>query len=461
MSSIISKAQSRNQDGSGLALISRGKSKRPPGHRHVIPNKRRRVTKTKTSVKKNKARYTYIEIPPLSALTDNGPLEFFVAGNGEDYLDLNNTFLHVACKIVIADGTNIANDAKVGVVNYPIASLFSQVDVMLGDRLISQSSNTYPYRAIFECLLNYGKDTLETQFCTGLFYKDTARYMDATDHADRNEGLKRRARFSAESNTFDLTGHIHSDIFFQDKLLLNGVDLRIKMVRSKDEFCLLKEGNINFALKILNASLFVKKVSVSPSVKLGHVHALLSSTAKYSLERVCMKTFSLAAGSRICSQENLFLGPLPKTIIFDMVDNDAFSGSYNKNPFNFKHYDAEFVALYIDGTQYPAKPFQPDLKSDNAVREFYSLILASGKQLKDQPLAINREEYSRGYTLFAFNLNPDDDCGQHLSLIKSGNMRMELRFRQALPRTVNLIVYASFDSILEINNRRNVLIDYQ
>ncbi|KAK2834689.1 hypothetical protein Q7C36_015390 [Tachysurus vachellii] len=443
MSSIISKAQSRNQDGSGLALISRGKSKRPPGQRHVIPNKRRRVTKTKTSVKKNKARYTYIEIPPLSALTDNGPLEFFVAGNGEDYLDLNNTFLHVACKIVNADGTNIANDAKVVVVNYPIASLFSQVDVMLGDRLISQSSNTYPYRAIFECLLNYGKDTLETQFCTGLFYKDTARYMDATDPTDRNEGLKRRARFSAESNTFDLIGHIHSDIFFQDKPLLNSVDLRIKMVRSKDEFCLMKEGNINFALKILNASLFVKKVSVSPSVKLGHAHALLSSTAKYSLER------------------NLFLGPLPKNIIFGMVDNDAFSGSYNKNPFNFKHYDAEFVALYVDGTQYPAKPFQPDFQSDNAVREFYSLILASGKQLKDQALAINREEYSRGYTLFAFNLNPDDDCGQHLSLIKSGNMRMELRFRQALPRTVNLIVYASFDSILEINNRRNVLIDYQ
>ncbi|KAK2848171.1 hypothetical protein Q7C36_009853 [Tachysurus vachellii] len=369
-----------------------------PGVRSARVNKRQPVSKKKA--------YTYIEIPRLSALTDNGPLEFFVAGNGEDYLDLSNTFFHVACKIVNTDGTNIADDAKVGVVNYPVAFLFSQVDVMLGDRLISQSSNTYPYRAVFECLLNYGKDTLETQF-----------YMDATDPADRNEGLKRRARFSAESNTFDLIGHIHSDIFFQDKLLLNGADLRIKMVRSKDKFCLMKEGNINFALKILNASLFMKKVSVSPSVKLRHAHALLSATAKYSLERVSMKTFSLAAG--------------------------------------------KFVALYVDGTQYPAKPFQPDFQSDNADREFYSLILAPGKQLKDQALAINREEYSRGYTLFAFNLNPDDDCGQHLTLIKSGTMRMELRLRQPLPRTVNLKVYVSFDSILEINNRRNILIDYQ
>ena len=186
---------------------------------------------TQTSIEK----YTYVEIPPLSTVSDNGPLEFYVAGNGEDYLDLNNTFLHLRCKITNPDGSNIANDAKVGVVNYPIASLFSQVDVMLGDRLISQSSNTYSYRSIIEIISNFARESLETQFSAGLFYKDTAGQMDVTDPQGRNNGFKTRALFSAESKTFDLMGHIHSDIFFQDKLLLNGVDLKIKMVRSKDE----------------------------------------------------------------------------------------------------------------------------------------------------------------------------------------------------------------------------------
>ncbi|XP_053541893.1 forkhead box protein J1-A [Ictalurus punctatus] len=46
-----------------------------------------------------------------SGLGDNRPLEFYVAGNGEDYLDLNNTFLHLACKILNPDGSNITNDA--------------------------------------------------------------------------------------------------------------------------------------------------------------------------------------------------------------------------------------------------------------------------------------------------------------------------------------------------------------
>ncbi|XP_076847125.1 uncharacterized protein F54H12.2-like [Brachyhypopomus gauderio] len=413
---------------------------------------------TQTSIEK----YAYVEIPPLSSVADGGaPIDFYVAGNSDDYLDLNNTFLYLRCKITNPDGTDIAADAKVGVVNYPIASLFSQVDVMLGDRLISQSSNTYPYRAVMECLMNYGKDTLETQFSSGMFYKDTAEHMDATDPAGRNMGLRSRAAFSGESSPFDLIGYIHSDIFFQDKFLLNGVDLKIKFVRSKDEFCLMKEGQTDYVIKILTASLFVKKVTVSPAVKLGHAHALLNATAKYPMERVCMKTFSLPAGSRVCTQENLFLGPLPKTVVIGMVDNDAYVGAYNKNPFNFKHYDTEFIALYVDGTQHPAKPFQPNFQAGNAVREYHSLILASGKHLKDQALSIGREEYIGGYTLLAFNLSPDDEGGQHLSLIKSGNMRMELRFKNPLPRTINLVIYATFDTILQINNHRNVLIDYQ
>ena len=39
---------------------------------------------TQTSIEKS----TYIEIPPLSALTDGGPIEFFVSASSEDYIDL-------------------------------------------------------------------------------------------------------------------------------------------------------------------------------------------------------------------------------------------------------------------------------------------------------------------------------------------------------------------------------------
>ena len=169
---------------------------------------------------------------------------------------------------------------------------------------------------------------------------------------------------------------------------------------------------------------------------------------------------SIPAGTRVSNQENLFLGILPKSIVIGMVDNYAFTGEYEKNPFAFKHYDLEYLAFYVDGKQFPAKPLQPQYLTGSAVREFHQLALATGKHLKNNALSIDREDFLKGYTLYAFNLTPDEECAQHLSLIKSGNLRLETRFRQPLAQTINLIVYAIFDSVIEVSNHRQVLIDY-
>ncbi len=220
--------------------------------------------------------------------------------------------------------------------------------VSLGDHLITQSSSTYPYRCLIEALIHFGKDTLESVFSTGLFYRDTAGHMHATDPAGENVGL---------------LAPIHSDIFFQEKFMLNGVDIKIRMTRGKDEFCLMRDDGIANKLNIVSASLFVKKVSVSPGVQLGHTQALLSTTAKYPTERVYLKNFSIPPGSRVSNQENLFLGTLPKSIILAMTENSAFSGAYDKNPFAFKIFYLEFLALYRDGVQIPSKPFQPEYEN--------------------------------------------------------------------------------------------------
>ncbi|KAL1268826.1 hypothetical protein QQF64_034189 [Cirrhinus molitorella] len=268
------------------------------------------------------------------------------------------------------------------------------------------SSSTYTYRCIIESLLNYSKDTLESLFSAGLFFKDTAGHMDVTDPAGRNVGLTKRWNYTAGS-------------------------------KGKDDFCLMTDEDTAYKLNILSASLFIKKVSVSPSVRLAHAQTLLSNTAKYPIDRVCLKHFSIPAGSRVSNQENLFLGTLPKSIVLGMVDNDAFTGTYTKNPFAFNHYDLEFLAVYVDGQQFPAKPLQPNFESGSAVREFYQLATTTGRHLKNQALSINRDDFLNGYTLYAFNLTPDEDCGQHISLIRSGNIRLEARFKKPLPHTVN------------------------
>ena len=97
--------------------------------------------------------------------------------------------------------------SKVGFANYPIASLFNQVDVILGGKLIASATNTYAHHSILEVLLNYDRGCRVTVSCR-LFCEDTAGQMEEMDiSADPvlNTGLKRetsgnkRARLSSYS----------------------------------------------------------------------------------------------------------------------------------------------------------------------------------------------------------------------------------------------------------------------
>lgn len=198
---------------------------------------------------------------------------------------------------------------------------------------------------------------------------------------------------------------------------------------------------------------------VSPAIRLGHASALMRGNALYPLSRVNVKTYSIPENSRICTQENLFLGAIPKYLVLGMVHHEAFTGRRDLSPFNFRHMDVEYMALCKDGRQLPAKAFQPQFNNGISVREYYNMFTATGRHLKDLPLSIAREEFNNGYSLFVFNLNPGEDADA-LSPVSNGNLRLEMRFRVPLPHTTTLIVYACYDSILEIDSKRQVLVDF-
>lgn len=85
----------------------------------------------------------------------------------------------------------------------------------------------------------------------------------------------------------------------------------------------------------------------------------------------------------------------------------------------------------------------------SSMREFYNIFLTIGCHLKDLPVDIDQDEFAKSYTSFIFKLDSDDDFVA-LAPMSNGNLRVEQRFRKPLPNTMSLIVYACFDSILEI-----------
>ena len=183
---------------------------------------------TQSSFQKGKS----IDYHLITSLSDGGSIEFKVSGSGKEFLDPARSYLYLKVKVSKTDGSNLDGASKAGFANYPTASLFNQVDVILGGKLISSATSSYAHRCILEVLLNYDKEAAESQLGCGLFCKDTAGQMEEMDIiADPvlNTGLATRNECTKASKTVELHGRIHSDFFSQEKRILNGVDLMVKL----------------------------------------------------------------------------------------------------------------------------------------------------------------------------------------------------------------------------------------
>ena len=243
--------------------------------------------------------------------------------------------------------------------------------------------------------------------------------------------------------------------------MINGVDVKIRLVRSKSAFALMAGGNNpDYKINIVNATLFAKKATLNPTVQMAHIKALEKSTVNYPIRSVNSTVYSIPAGARSHTYENLFLGTLPKRVVLWGVDNDAYNGVYTKNPFHANNNAITFHAVYVDGRQIPSKPFQPNFEDDLFVRSYMSLFSSTGKMWQDEGNGLTHSDYRHGYTFFGFDLTPDQCDGPCFHLVQKGNLRIELHFRDALPNTVNVIAYAEFESVLEIDKSRNVIYDY-
>ncbi|KAK3927619.1 hypothetical protein KUF71_015904 [Frankliniella fusca] len=279
---------------------------------------------------------------PLVNFDSSNTIELEVPGVGYSYLDLPHMMLYTKQKIVNTDGSDItaADNSDATLVNYGFHAQWSQVDVSINGTVISQSTLTYPYRAFIETELNYDKAAKDTHLQQRrMWYEDSPGHLDSLN-GEENLGLAARRSRTRQSRVFEMMGPLHLDLCNVDKLLLNNCSLRIKLTRNRDSFALMST-KASEKIKLLDVKLFVRRVTISPSVLLAHAQALEKSPAKYPVNRIDIKTVTITQGLRDKTIDNLFLNSLPQRVIIGFVDNRAFK-DYTRNPFNFQHFNLNY-----------------------------------------------------------------------------------------------------------------------
>jgi ribonucleoside-diphosphate reductase beta chain len=165
--------------------------------------------------------------------------------------------------------------------------------------------------------------------------------------------------------------------------------------------------------------------------------------------------------------EDFFNGDIPSRLLIAFVSSQAYNGSYNHSPFNFRHYDLSDIGISVNDQCLPSKPLQPvyNQQTEDKVVVVYgnysdayeTLLSGLDKLGNDHGLMFTRFEYPLGYCMYMFDLDASISVEGDFPLIRKGNLKLKCKFKKETPETINIIILGEFGSVFEVDQARNIL----
>ena len=414
-------------------------------------------------------RLHYIHIRSSNQLDRTGPLHFVISGSSNEYIDLSRTQLYVKLKVVkkvpaAATTSSLALPDLVSLINIPVHTIWSQVDITLNGTPLSSDGVMYPYKAYLNTILKRVLGEEPAGMDSELFHLDDFTqmiYPVKNKPAGQTLPKALEVRSANVSKIIDVQGPLQLDICNQKRLILNGVRVVIKLWPQNDNFCLLAEKkDVDYRIEILDASLKVCFVALHPKIIVAH-EALLKQNkmALYPYYKNEMRLYTVPNGQYNVTLDNMFQGRIPTAMYVMLVKAAAYNGDLHMNPFKAEHLHMDFARLTVNGVGVPDQGIKPNF--ENGIQTYvgaYRSLIDTVRDNEGHYPIITRQMYGTGYTILGYNIDPSGDFdGRFFAQSKVGHLRLELVFNQPIPESINVIVYATFPDMMKIDAARNVI----
>jgi hypothetical protein len=371
-------------------------------------------------------------------------LEFSVAPDKVNYTDLSESFLMVKCMYTKADGEEVEVDPKIGPVQHPLTSIFSNIDMAINNHKVTPNETHLPWIQWLH-LMSLPKQVKKTYLTEGLWYEDSYTSIAACSQSDpqaegagSNKGLKKRASFFGASKSVILVGKLYIAPHNTRRLYLPHLKFDYIFEVAPTKFhSMSQEPEGSYLFKIQEAALLIKRVTVSPSVALSHAQILQNSNAVYPIRHMMARSYNIPSGSLDFNFPNAFIGlEMPKALFVILITTLSKQGALTKNPFCCYNLDLQQLTVYLGSKKIPAPDFKINAEEGQSQLALWSTYMALDYwSSKLGPGALNRESMNKGAFIYGFDLTRDGNPhapysnsnfeASHLSL--TGSFKAALR----------------------------------
>jgi hypothetical protein len=397
----------------------------------------------------------YQQLTPTAALVgnQNGVIGFRIE-KSNSFLDLRDTFLYVKARIVKRDGSAILADEIIAPGNLFLHTLFKEVKIKFNSTPVVSADGYYAYQAWMRNQLKVSAGAKESELSKEIYYKDT----EPDDTSSTNYGFQKRLALAAGGKSFEMIGKIAHDIFEQERLIPNNVDVDIEFTRNTADFCLQTDSaNTNdYRVDIQEMNLYVKRRvleqdlfnSIQQKFKKGNL-------AKYPVARTAMRALPIFKGSRNCSTPSLYTGTLPRFMCLGVVDGSAESGNIKRSPFNFKNNSMSKLTITFNGQPALYRALECNFEDGEYLMAYNTLF---GRNLPNVGNGITMQDYLKGNTLYVFDFNramPNELQGE-----QTGTVGLEMSFSKPVEELQTLVIMIQMQGLIEIDGSGRVEVTY-
>ncbi len=397
-------------------------------------------------------------LPTSSA--NSSQLDFRILSELRHFIDLRSIMLELVVKFVNTDGTDLRYHAtdvderdECSFANNLLHSLFKECDVEFNSIKVSKANGLYAYVAYVETETSFSKAIKETLLkCQGYTIEDNPGDIGTPAFTNRRVETRRSAQIH-------LIGKLAVDVFNCEKLLLPGVDLRVRLIRNDHDFVVISEADAkHYKCVIEDAQLYVVKHIVKEPCVQAIENALNKSPAIYSFTEVIPKTFVMTNGITKFSKENVFMSQPVKRFALMMFESNP-ANPHRSNPYNFQKLAMREIKVSLNGMSVCGTPL-----STTNVRRAFCITYRSLALGGNTSLGVPVNQYADGHFILVFDLTSTLDASQDCiedntiesSTAINSNVKIEISFGAGLPNATDLFLVGERDSILYINKSREV-----
>ena len=231
---------------------------------------------------------------------------------------------------------------------------------------------------------------------------------------------------------------------------MSGVTLRISFRRSIDDFTISDDAGKSYKVKIIEANLNVRKMTLNDDVVSAIEKTLLSSPASYPYLETITKTLLASTGLQSWKQDVFSREPIRRLAIC-LNTNEAFLGSKQLNPFHFRKFNLEQICIYRNGLPVADSPI---MTTD--VKRLYFITMSDLAYI-DNGHGISLSEYPNHF-IMVFDLTSTQQASHdfiHPELTNC-SISIELKFSAAVPNNIEIFIIGEKASTIFIDSTRRV-----